>query len=194
MRHLATAALLLALAACKVERTPPGFYKERDPGRVEQQDAAGEIRVRVRSFADGLGRGDRADAVDALYPLDLAQVVGVDGNARLTRLGPVGLRQALDSLSLPAPAVARTPDLAVQVGLREGMGWFSTHLELLPTGAPAREPLWLRASGVFTRDRGAWRLAQLHLSRAWQPPDTTSADTTRADSAAADTAGKDETE
>lgn len=189
MRHLATAAVLLALAACKVERTPPEFYRERNPGVVEQQDAEGEIRVRVRNFAEGLGRGDRSDAVDAVYPLELAQVFGVDDNRRLMRLGSLGLRYALDSLQLPAPAVARTPDLQVQVGLREGMGWFSTHLELLPTGAPAREPLWLRASGVFRRDRGAWRLAQLHLSRAWEPPDTTSADSARADTAPADTAG-----
>lgn len=188
MRHLAAAALLLALAACEVERTPPEFYKERNPALVEQQDAEGEIRARVRSFADGLGRGDRGDAADALYPLDLAQVIGADGNRNLTRIGPLGLRQALDSLRLPSPAVARTPDLQVRVGLREGLGSFTTHLELLPVGTPAREPLWLRASGVFTRDRGAWRLAQLHLSRAWQPPDTLAADTAGADTAA-DTAG-----
>lgn len=188
MRHLAPAALLLALAACQVERTPPEFYRERNPGLVEQQDAEGEIRVRVRNFAEGLGRGDRGDAVDAVYPLDLAQVIGVDDNRHLTRIGPLGLRQALDTLQLPAPAVARTPDLQVRVSLREGLGSFSTHLELLPVGTPAREPLWLRASGVFTRDRGAWRLAQLHLSRAWQPPDTASTDTAGADTAAADTA------
>jgi hypothetical protein len=189
VRHLAVAAALLALAACKVERTPPEFYRERNPAVVEQQDAEGEIRVRVRNFAEGLGRGDRSDAVDALYPLDLAQVIGVDGNQNLTRIGPLGLRQALDSLQLPAPGVARTPDLQVRVGLREGLGSFTTHLELLPVGTPPREPLWLRASGVFTRDRGAWRLAQLHLSRPWQPPDTLSADTAGADTAAADTAG-----
>lgn len=184
MRHLAAAACLLALSACKVERTPRDFYTERDPGVVEQQESAGEIRGRVRSFAESLGRGDRADAVEALAPVDLAQVIGADVNSNLTRIGPAGLRSALDSMALPGPSVARTPDLAVQVGLREGMGWFSTHVELLP--ASARPPVRLRLTGVFTRDRGEWRLAQMHLSRPWTPPapaDPADADTTAADSA-----------
>lgn len=186
MRHLAAAACVMALAACKVEPTPRGFYMERDPGVVEQQESAGEIRGRVRSFAESLGRGDRADAVEALAPVDLAQVIGEDVNSGLTRIGPMGLRSALDSMTLPAPAVARTPDLTVQVGLREGMGAFSTHIELLPAGG--QPPLRLRATGVFTRDRGEWRLAQMHLSRPWTPPDTARADTADADTTGADTA------
>jgi hypothetical protein len=187
VRHLATAAMLLALAACKVERTPRGFYTQRDPGIVERQEAEGEIRDRVRNFAEDLGRGDRADAVEALVPVDLAQVIGVDGNGGLNRLGARGLMQALDSVALPAPAVARTPDLQVQVGLREGMGSFATHVELLPMGAGS-SPLRLRATGIFIRDRGAWRLSQIHLSHALLPPaDTAAADTTAGDTAAADT-------
>jgi hypothetical protein len=189
VRHIATAAMLLALAACKVERTPRDFYTVRDPGIVERQEAQGEIRDRVRNFAEHLGRGDRADAVEAVAPVDLAQVIGVDGNAGLNRLGPNGLMQALDSVALPAPAVARTPDLQVQVGLREGMGSFATHVELLPMGAGTR-PLRMRATGVFVRDRGSWRLSQIHLSHALVPPP---ADSAASDTAARDTADADST-
>ena len=183
-RHLAATAALLALAACKVEPTPREFYTQRDPGRVEQQDAAGEIRVRVRNFAEALARGDRAEAVEALAPQPLAVVSGVDGNGGITRRGPQGLAQALDSVHLPAPATARAPDLEVQVGFREGMGWFSTHLEVIPLAAPTSQTVRMRASGVFARDRGAWRLQQLHLSLPSVPPPP-------ADSAAADTASTD---
>ncbi len=185
MRHIATVAMLLALAACKVERTPRDFYTQRDPGVVEQQEAQGEIRDRVRNFAEHLGRGDRVDAVEAVAPVDQAQVIGMDGNAGLSRLGPQGLMQALDSVALPAPAVARTPDLQVQVGLREGMASFTTHMEFIPMGSAATRPLRMRATGVFVRDRGAWRLSQIHLSHALVPPpaDTAARDTAAADSA-----------
>jgi len=187
VRLIAAAALLLpALAACKVERTPREFYTQRNPARIDQQEAAGEIRDRVRNFAEDLGRGDRAGAVEALAPLDLALVIGVADQAGLTRLGRAGLAAELDTLQLPVPAVARTPDLAVQVGLTDGMGWFSTHLELLPVAGAAREPMRLRASGVFTRDRGEWRLSALHLSRGEPPP--AAADSLAADSAEADAA------
>lgn len=186
MRHIAAAVpllALLALAACKVESTPRSFYTQRDPGVVEQQEALGEIRDRVRNFAEDLGRGDRREAVEALVPLELAQVIGVDANGGVNRLGAAGLLQALDSLPLPAPAVARTPHLQVQVGLREGMGSFATHVELLPVRAGA-EPLRLRATGIFTRDRGAWRLTQIHLSHALAAADTASADSAAAADAA----------
>jgi len=191
VRHIATAAMLLALAACKVERTPRGFYTQRDPGIVERQEAEGEIRDRVRNFAEHLGRGDRADAVEAVAPMDLAQVIGVDGNGGINRLGPNGLMQALDSVALPAPAVARTPHLQVQVGLQEGMGSFSTHVELLPMDAGTR-PLRMRATGIFVRDRGSWRLSQIHLSHALVPPPAP-ADTAASDTAARDTAAADST-
>ena len=186
MRHLAIATLLLALAACKVERTPREFYTQRNPARIDQQEAAGEIRARVRNFAEDLGRGDRAGAVEALAPLDLTLVMGVAEHRGMRRLGRAGVAAALDSLQLPVPAVARMPDLEVQVGLNDGMGWFSTHLELLPLTGESRAPQRLRASGVFSRDRGEWRLAALHLSRGEPdpaPPDSAASDSTEADSA-----------
>jgi hypothetical protein len=79
--------------------------------------------------------------------------------------------------------VARTPDLRVESGTREGaLGWFATHLEVLPVVGAGGEPQWLRVSGVFARREGEWRLLQLHLSRA-EPPASARADTTAADTA-----------
>lgn len=171
MRHtLLASAALLSLAACKVERTPREFYTQRDPAVVDQKEAAGEIRARVRSFAEELGRGDRAGAAEALLPQEGVLVIGVDAHDGVTRIGPAGLAQALDSVELPVPSVARTPDLQVQVGLRDGTGSFSTPIELMP--ASGGDPVALRASGVFAQQGGQWRLVQIHLSRPWTRPDT----------------------
>lgn len=189
-RSLPVPVLLLALAACTVERTPREFYTERDPAVVEQREAAGEVAARVRNFAEALGRGDADDAVDALLPMELTHVIGLDGNGGLARLGAPGVRALVAEADSVVPAVARTPDLRVEVDVEEGTAWFATHLELLPAGPPAREAVRLRATGVFERDRGDWRVVQLHLSRAVLPPPPPAArDTARADTAATDTAG-----
>lgn len=161
-RSLAAATALLALAACDVERTPPEFYNHPDPAVVDRQEAADEIRTRVRVFAEALGRGDQDEAVQALAPGEMAAVVGVDDNGGLVRFGTPGLDAALAGLAISSPMVVRTPDLRVSAS--QGMGWFSTHLQLLSTSA-ATEPVLLRMSGVFVRERGAWRLAEAHLSR-----------------------------
>lgn len=179
------AAALLALSACdlvKVERTPRGFYTQRDPARIDQQDAASEVRARVRNFADELARGNRGRALSALNPTDDVLVLGADQGGGVARIGKLGLAQALDSITVPAPAVARTTDLRVQVGLRENTGWFSTPIAFLPMRAGAQTE-WLRASGVYAHDRGEWKLVQLHLSRPWVAPDTTAGDSARSGSA-----------
>lgn len=177
------AAALLALSACdlvKVERTPRGFYTQRDPARIDQQDAASEVRARVRNFADELARGNRGRALSALNPTEDVLVIGADQGDGVARIGPRGLAQALDSIVVPAPAVARTTDLRVQVGLHENTGWFSTPIAFLPV-RPGTPTEWLRASGVYAQDRGEWKLVQLHLSRPFIAPDSAGADTTRAD-------------
>ena len=161
-RSLVAATALVALAACNVERTPPEFYSHPDPAVVDRQEAADEIRTRVRVFADALGRGDRDEAVQALAPDEMAAVLGVEGNGGLVRFGAPGLSAAVAGLAISTPSVVRTPDLRVSAS--QGMGWFSTHLQLLSTSA-ATEPVLLRMSGVFVRERGEWRLAEAHLSR-----------------------------
>jgi len=184
------AAALLALAACdlvKVERTPRGFYTQRDPARIDQQDAASELRARVRNFADELGRGNRGRAVSALNPTEDVLVMGAAASDGVARIGISGLAQALDSLGIATPAVGRPADLRVQVGLRETTGWFSTPIQLMSvTGA--QPPQWVRASGVYTHDRGEWKLVQIHLSRPYLAPDTARADSARADTSKADSA------
>lgn len=172
-RSLVAAAALLVLAGCKVQETPPEFYSHPDPAVVDRQEAADEIRGRVRLFADALGRGDMADAVGALAPDELASVVGVDDNGGMARLGTAGVQDAVGQLAITAPVVVRTPDL--RVGTTVGMGWFATHLQILsPT--VATEPVLLRMTGVFARERGEWRLVEAHISRPDAAPAATAAD------------------
>jgi hypothetical protein len=186
-RSLVAATALVALAACNVERTPPEFYSHPDPAVVDRQEAADEIRTRVRVFADALGRGDRDEAVQALAPDEMAAVLGVEGNGGLVRFGAPGLSAAVAGLAISTPSVVRTPDLRVSAS--QGMGWFSTHLQLLSTSA-ATDPVLLRMSGVFVRERGEWRLVEAHLSRPERATaEPASEPSPAADSAAAPAAG-----
>ena len=182
----AVLAALLALSACdwvKVERTPPQFYNQRDPARVDQRDDARELRARVRNFADELARGNRDRALTALNPSEGVLVIGSKVGSGVAQIGVRGLAAALDSTSIPTPAVARTPDLRVEVGLRESTGWFSAPIQFM-TLAPGSRPQWLRVSGVFAQQKGEWKLVEIHLSRPWAAPDTTRADSARRDSSA----------
>jgi hypothetical protein len=178
------AATLLALAACSVERTPQEYLDPRDPAVVERQESEEELAARVGAFREALARGNRELAVQALVPSADAHVMGVQFNDGRPRFGPQGIAEALATLRLPSGAVARTPDLRVQAATREGgLGWFATHLELLPVVGAGGEPQWLRVSGVFLRREGEWRLLQLHLSKAEIPgpvrPDSANAATGR---------------
>ncbi|HYW14323.1 MAG TPA: nuclear transport factor 2 family protein [Longimicrobium sp.] len=169
-RTVSVAAALLALAACSVERTPQEYLDPRDPAAVERRESEEELAARVGAFREALARGNRADALAALSPTADAHVMGVQFNDGRPRFGPQGIADALASLRLPTGAVARTPDLRVQAATREGgLGWFATHLELLPVVGAGGEAQWLRASGVFLRREGEWRLLELHLSKAEAP-------------------------
>lgn len=184
-RAPAVAAALLALAACEIRPTPQEYLDPRDPAAVERREAEQELAARVGAFREALARGNRPDAVAALAPAAEAHVLGVDFNDGRPRFGPIGVAEALQDLRLPAGAVARTPDLRVESGTREGaLGWFATHLEVLPVvgAGVGGAPQWLRVSGVFIRREGEWRLLQLHLSEGELPAPA------RPDSAAADSA------
>ena len=55
----------------------------------------------------------------------------------------------------------------MQAATREGgLGWFATHLVLLPVLGGGTEPQSVRISGVLMRREADWRLLSLHLSRA----------------------------
>jgi hypothetical protein len=172
-RAPALAAALLALAACRVDRTPDEYLNPRDPAQVERRETENEIAARVSAFAEALARGNQADAVAALIPAPETHVMGTDFNDGRPRFGALGLAAALRDLELPGGAVARTPDLRVEADAREGLAWFATHLEVLPVvGGAGAQPARLRVSGVFTRREGEWRLVQIHLSRAEVPAPT----------------------
>jgi hypothetical protein len=165
-----TAVLLLpaALAACKVEPTPRSFYNHRDPAVVELQESEGEIRTRVMGFVAALNRGDTTAALEAMNPAELVQVMGPAAEDSLARMGPVGLRAALAGVRHPGDGVARTPNL--RVSATQTTGWFATYVEILPLSAEAGPAERLRLSGVFSRERGEWRLVQVHLSQPPLPP------------------------
>jgi hypothetical protein len=181
----AALAVLLVLPACdwvKVDHTPSQFYTQRDPARVDQRDDSRELRARVRNFADELARGHRDQAVNALNPSEGVLVIGSEQGSGVAALGVGGLAEALDSAAIPTPAVARLPDLRVEVGLRESTGWFSAPIQFMTLTAGAA-PQWLRVSGVFAQQKGEWKLVEIHLSRPWAPPATAGADSARGDSA-----------
>jgi hypothetical protein len=190
--HAALAALVL-LSACRVERTPRSFYDQRQPAAQDQDVAVAELRARVRAFGAGLERGDAAGAVSALAPTGDAIVFGLKDHEGPPPVGPEGLRRALADIDVPAPLAARTPDLTVKANLKGNLGWFSTHVEMLPRGAAGHFER-LRVSGAFTRDGGEWRLSEIHLSLPAPeppPPDSLRADSARADSARADSTRRD---
>jgi hypothetical protein len=176
-RLIVLAVVVLALAGCRIQRTPPEYLDQRDPGEVDRQEAANEIRARVGAFRQALTRGDRGTAAAALSPVGLSHVIGLDAHGGLPRYGPGGLAAALDELEIPSVSVARTPDLRVEVSLRQGVGWFATHVELFPVGGDG-EPQSFRMTGVMARDRGEWRLAQVHFSRGLALADAEDAPTT----------------
>jgi hypothetical protein len=164
IRIVLLAAAVLSLSACEINRTPEELLQQRDPAEVDRQEAADEVRVRVGAFRQAIQRGDRSAAAAALQPSGLAHVIGLDAHGRLPRYGPLGLLAAIEELPVPEGAVARTPDLRVETSGREGVGWFATHVELLPLRGG--EPAAFRMTGVMARDRGEWRLTQVHFSRA----------------------------
>lgn len=170
-RALALAAALLALSACRVERTPDEYLNPRNPAQVESRDEENELAARVGAFSEALARGGQADAVAALGPTAEAHVIGIGLNDGRPRFGPLGLAAALADLQLPRDAVARTPDLRVEADGR-GVAWFATHVEVLPVVAGGQAQR-LRVSGVFNQREGDWRLVQVHLSRAEVPPAAT---------------------
>jgi hypothetical protein len=171
-RAPALAAALLALSACRVERTPDEYLNPRNPAQVESREAENEVAARVGAFSEALARGGQADAVAVLAPTPEAHVIGIGLNDGRPRFGPLGLATAIADLGLPQGAVARTPDLRVESDGR-GLAWFATHVEVLPVVGAGGQAQRLRVSGVFNQREGDWRLVQLHLSRAETPPPAT---------------------
>ena len=187
-RHAALAALLL-VTACKVDRTPRSFY-DRQPAAIDQDAAVAELRARVLAFGNALERGNRSAASSALAPSPDAVVYPLDGDDGRYATGAEGLTRTLGELGVPAPLAARTPDLVVRANVKGNLGWFSTHLELLPMGSVGQFQR-VRVSGAFVRDGGEWHLAQIHLSRSG--PSAAARDSVARDSARADSVRRDST-
>jgi hypothetical protein len=173
-----------ATVYCTGRTTRTGRSEYDRPETIEETaeavTAAGGEGIAVR--VDHLERGNRERALTALNPSEGVLVIGSQVGSGVAQIGVRGLAAALDSAAIPTPAVARTPDLRVEVGLRERTGWFSAPIQFM-TLAAGSEPQWLRVSGVFAQQKGEWKLVEIHLSKPGAAPATTRTDTTRRDSA-----------
>jgi hypothetical protein len=182
--YRAAALVLLALTACRVERTPQELIDPMNPALVDRREAERDVAARVGALREALARGSAADAVAALQPLSDAYVVAMDANDGHPRFGEEGVRSALGAVRVTEGAFTRMPDLRVQTDTRERMAWFATHLEIFPSGPAAADPERVRLSGVFGKLEGEWRLVQLHVSRAESAAAIPPAPPAAADSAA----------
>ncbi len=153
---------VLALSACKVERTPPEFFDQRRPAADEMDAAADELRARLALLAQALGRGDTAGAATVLGLGPETYVIGPNHEA--PRAGAEALHAAFARLAAPDAAQLQVRELQVSVSPRASVAWFTALLE--PAGGVAQDEVVqvLRVSGVYVQHEGSWRLTQLHMS------------------------------
>ncbi|HEV2132617.1 MAG TPA: nuclear transport factor 2 family protein [Longimicrobiaceae bacterium] len=161
----------LALAACKVERTPPEFFDQRSPAANDREAALGELRARLALLAQALSRADAAGALLTFTPAAGAFVIGVGPNQE--RAGREAISSALQQITAQGPVQLEVQDMQLAVGPRANVAWFAAYLTA-PGLAPREESTGvLRISGVYVLHEGTWQLAQAHLSfPASTPPDT----------------------
>lgn len=167
---------LLAVSACRIERTPPEFLEERDLATSEVHQRAGEIRARLALSAQTLARGDLLDATRLLRPARQLVLIPPDAPAR-----PYGAASVYPLLTRLLPAEStrgRLERLEVNVAPNGSVAWFAGELHGVrrSDGSPVGEP-W-RLSGVYLLGGGEWELVQLHVSRRVlnsqnPPPDST---------------------
>lgn len=159
-----------ALAACRIERTPPEFFDQRSPAASEREAALSELRARLALLAAALSRGDTVGALSALTPAAGALVVGVGPSA--ARAGPEAIGTTLAQIQALGPLQMNVQDMQLAVGPRANVAWFAAFLT--PPGVPPGEQTArvLRVSGVYVLHEGIWQLAQAHLSYPMMPPDT----------------------
>lgn len=170
--HAALAALL-ALAACRIERTPPDLLTRDTPAEQERAQAVGELRARLALLGQALARGAPERAVEALAPAVRVQVVGPVGPPRTfagTALSRVFARVLADG-----PGAVRLEETTLNLAPGADAAWFAGVLR--PANADSTAPAvpW-RVTGLLLLDEGGWRLVQLHVSGA--PADSTATEQT----------------
>jgi hypothetical protein len=170
---------LLAVSACRIERTPPEFLEERDPATSEVQQRVGEIRARLALSAQTLARGNLLGATSLLRPARLLVLIPPDAPAKAD--GAAAVYPLLARLLPPDSARGRLERLEVNVAPNGSVAWFAGELHAVrrSDGSPWGEP-W-RVSGVYLLEGGEWELVQLHVSRRVltsqnPPPDSTAAE------------------
>ncbi len=165
---------MLALAACKVERTPPEFFDQRSPAASDREAAIEELRARLALLAQALSRADADGALLTLTPAAGAFVISTGPDQE--RAGRRAISSALDQITAAGPVRMEVQDMQLSVGAHANVAWFAAYLTA--PGIPPQEENTgvLRISGVYVRHEGTWQLAQAHLSFPTpSPPATLSA-------------------
>ena len=157
---LALGATLL-LSACKIERTPREQLTQREPAAAERRLAEAELADRVAALGQAVGRGDLDAALLALAPASDLYLQGPDDGPPV--IGAEGAAGVVRALIGDVPPSVAVEDVRVTLGPRARMAWVAATLDVRPAGEAERRPL--RMTGVYLRVRGAWVLAQAHLSR-----------------------------
>ena len=155
------AATLVALSACKIERTPESYIDPIDTPAGEIEASREELTDRLIATAAAAQRRDNPALIAALVPLSGAGFFGLEADEDSTSNAPVN---ALVDLFSQGEVAMTEP--VVEVGPGNNVAWFSTTYEV--SAAPL-DAASVRFSGVFIRQEGEWRLAQGHLSRATPP-------------------------
>jgi hypothetical protein len=147
--------LLVMLASCRIEQTPPEYIDSTRP--TEREQAREEVRSRLLAAASAYERGDVESAVAALGLTGETHVIapGVEGD--------VGGDEALRAFGRDrrTPSTLDVRNLDVRVGPRGGVAWFH--------GAATTNAGEFRVTGVLLRAEGSWRLSQAHISRPVEP-------------------------
>jgi hypothetical protein len=155
---LASAALVVVSAGCRIEQTPEEYIQHRVPLAAEVEATREEIDDRVRAAARALEPGSRSQVVAALAPAgDFVGIGPGSGEERATSEEFVGALER--QIGERGRVVVEVVEVRVSPG--NTVGWFVSTLRL---EEPGGEPAVVRFSGVYLREEGSWRLNQAHVS------------------------------
>lgn len=158
MRRILLLALAsVALAGCRIERTPEQ-YIDNQAARADALIAArDELALRIASLGPALARGPAA-ADEVLAPREPISVIGPAPGQRIETARE--LNDLLANLADGHPLTSERVEVTVAPGI--AFAWFSA---AFTAGSGAPPESGFRLSGVLLRENAEWRLIQAHVSR-----------------------------
>lgn len=151
-------------SACKVERTPAEYFDHSERVETVREEVADEIRDRVLSIGQAIGRGNPTEAMLGLAPGDEVRVLTPDPDVVLS--GPEEVNAALRML-VTTPLAVEMREVRVTVGPLGNYAWFEAEVQAPGTGPDGTH---VRVTGLYVRAEGTWSLAQAHVSTPRPPP------------------------